>query len=136
MQISLFFWFLDIYRPVRADNITRARHVVFPIIAFRYGVPLCYRSVKSNARKIDAISKSICAYVRHTVGNCHTRKPRTTEGIIADTRNAVRYCDARQTGAKQKGIIINARHTAVRRNDACITTQNQSFRCRFNKAVA
>ena len=107
---------------VRANNFRR-RHVIFPIIVFRYGVPLRYRSVKSNARKPGAMREGPTTDARHAVADCHARKPcAIREGIIADARHAVADCHARKPGALIEGIIADARHASVRRNDTCITT--------------
>ena len=129
------FCFLDIYRPVRADNLCR-RHVVFPIIAFRYSVPLCFCSFKSNARKTGAFREGRIADARHSFADCHARKTgafiegtsadarhaapdcyarkplATLEGTRTDTCHAVGDCHTRKSLAIKEGTLADARHAA------------------------
>lgn len=96
---------------------------IVPLIVFRYGVPLRYRSVESNARKPAAISKGILADVRHTAPDCHARESRAIlEGLTTDTRHVVGYGYARKPGAIVEGLTTDTRHASVRRNDTCFTT--------------
>ena len=98
-------------RPVRANNLTRTRHAVFPIIAFRYGVPLPHRSVKSNARKSGATIEGPIAYARHAAPDCHASKSGAIiEGILADAHHTVTDCHTRKSGATTEGTIADARH--------------------------
>ena len=72
-------------RPVRANNLTITRRVVFPTIAFRYGVPLLGRSVELDALKPLATIEGIRADAFYTVGDCHAFKPAATiEGRISN----------------------------------------------------
>ena len=80
-------------RPVRAINIRR-RHAVFPINVFRYGVPLCFCSVKSNAPKPGATREGILAYARHATAYCHAPKPGAIiEGIRRNCLYSIRDCN-------------------------------------------
>lgn len=110
-------WFylslLNRNRPVLAHNLIYIR-VLAPIVFFCNRIPLRHCPFESNIRKPGAI----------------------IECIIADARYAVGDCNARKIFATREGTTTDACHAAVRRNDACFTTRNQSFRCRFNKAVA
>ena len=114
MRRGLFYGFilslLNRNRPVRATNLRR-RYVVFPIRAFRYGVPLLYRSVKFNARKPGAIKEGIRVDARHTVGYCYARKSfATIEGSRTDARHAAPDCYACKAGALIEGKRADARH--------------------------
>lgn len=105
------FCFLDIYRSVRANNLTPPRHAVFPIRAFRYKIPLRYRSVKSNTLKSDAIIEGKPIDVCHAVRDGYARKPGAIrEGRITDARHAIGDGYARKSGAIIEDIIADACH--------------------------
>ena len=130
------FCFLDIYRPVLANNLRR-RHAVVPTIAFRYGVPLRYRSVKSNVCKPGTTIESAPIDACHTVTDCHARKPGATgEGRRADARHAVRDCNVRKPGATTEGRTTDARHATVCGNNTVFATQYQRFAFRLNKTIS
>ena len=100
-------------------------------------VDVCHTVGDCYTRKPGAIIEGIHADARHVVADCHVCKPATTgKGTPSDARHAVGDCCARKPFATRECRDADVCHAAVRRNNACITTQYQRFRCRFNKAVA
>ena len=85
--------------------------VAIPTTAFIYSVPLCFCSVKSNARKPCAITEDSIANTRHAVGDNYAREScASLKGIMADACHTVGDCHTRKPGATREGFSAYARH--------------------------
>ena len=137
MCYLVLFWYTSI---CTVDCI--ASCIVVPFIIFKYGIPLCFCSLKSNFGKSRAISEGIRANARYTVTDCYifqlsafmksptvnTRHAVTNHNVLkhvatiksptANVRHAVRYCHAYQSTATGESIIADALH-AIWNSDLC-----------------
>ena len=85
-----------------------------------YRISLFHR----DARKAVAPGEGHSADARHAVGDRDARKAGAIEGILADSRQALGNIDARKAGAIIEGILADARHTSVRRDNAVFASSN------------